>query len=200
LEVAKKLGLPVFYVVTNDTATIVELEASHRRWSLDDYLTAFHREGSADYSSIVEWGMRTGIPLSCCASMLHGVQAGSANVNKIIKSGKFKVKDELHIFQVANICDAIKRQGHEWAVSRNFVNAVSMCVFCQEFDTNLMIEKTSANLGLLRKQGSTDQYLDMIESIYNSRSKNRVPIAFLAKNNAKARAKAKIAPQENLQS
>jgi hypothetical protein len=187
LEAAKRLNIAVCYVVTTDSATIDELERASKSWKLIDYVKSFARQGSSDYLTILDWQEKSGIALMQVVSMLAGEQASSGNQLGKVKSGTFVVKDEFQIRKVAAIVNSIRKEGIKWSCDTLFVAALSQCVFLPEFDHIKCIDKAISNRHALMKQGSKDQYLDMIESIYNSHRKDRIPLAFLAKEAAKKR-------------
>lgn len=92
--VAKKLGLPIKYVVCKDQGeTIHELEVATTPWTLKNYLDSFVRCERPDYISVKEYHEKTGINLSQCISMLGGDLASSHNMGKKFKDGTYKVKE-----------------------------------------------------------------------------------------------------------
>jgi hypothetical protein len=60
-EAAKNIGIPVKYVECDDDATIFELEASTKRWTVKDYLIAFCRTGNKEYIGIKDYCDESGI-------------------------------------------------------------------------------------------------------------------------------------------
>lgn len=184
---AKLEGKPVYYVVLDDTVSMVDLEKATKVWRNEDFIRSYFRQGSVDYAAILEWHEATGISLTQVASMLYGDCANSGNANKAVKSGRFVVKDEDHILKVSTVVDAIRREGFEWYKNNNFVSAVSSCCFLPEFDIAAFIQKCKVNRADLRQQGSRDQYLEMIERIFNKRRSETFSLAFAAKESAKKR-------------
>ena len=124
LTVAKKLGIPVKYVVCDDVASIHELEAATAHWSILDWLTSYCRAGLADYLEVQKYCTETGINISCAISMLGGNSAGSGNFNKAFKAGTFKIKTTEHANTVADIVRAIR--AHSPGISGN--NLVTIAI------------------------------------------------------------------------
>jgi hypothetical protein len=62
----------------------------------------------------------------------------------------------------------------------NFVKAVSKISWAEGFDLALMKKKIKAHFELLKKQASKQDYIIMLEMIYNRQSKEKVPLAFNA--------------------
>src|SRR5690606_38818698 len=101
--VARKLGIPVKYVVCDDAATIHELEKATTRWSIKDFLVSFVRCGDPAYITVYEYHKRTGIQISACISMLGGESAGSSNKNEDFKAGQFRLGDPTNANTVADL-------------------------------------------------------------------------------------------------
>ena len=91
-QVAQKLGIPVKYVISQDDASIYELEAATRPWLMNDYLVSHIREGiNSNYLIVRDYHERTGIKLPLCISLLAGETAGSSNRSKSFKRGNYAV-------------------------------------------------------------------------------------------------------------
>lgn len=180
LEVAKRLGLAVHYVVCDDTASIQSLEAATRPWSMRDYLTSFARSGLDDYQIVKDYVARTGITMAAAVSMFGGHSAGSGNINHSFKGGEYKVVDMQHPEDVACIVGKCKEYGVPCAKHLMFVNAISRLVRVPQFDAERFLHKVSANVTMMRKQPNLRGYMDMIEAVYNRNSQDKVPLAFMA--------------------
>jgi len=193
-EVARKLGIPVKYVVCEDRATIHELEEATTRWDWQDYLASHGRAGNANYLKVKKYQDETGIPLTCIVSMLGGDTAGSGNHAKAFKSGALKVKDTSHIGLVSDFVTIAKSAGFSGATNRNFVIALSKIAKANGIDLARLKAKMKAHPYLFQKQTSVDAYLDMLQEIYNRQRSDKVPLAFIA--NAAARARNAVAPKQ----
>ena len=195
-EVAKKLGIPVKYVVCDDTATIHELEKATERWTLGDYLTSFVRCGKEDYLTVFRFHKTTGISLMACISMLGGHSAGSGNFNDVFKDGTYKTKNMEHAGIVADIILHCKKCGIKWAANSLFVNALSRTVWAEGFEPSILKRKISAFPYLMEKQPNLVSYSEMIESLYNHHSQQKIPLSFLADEAARKRSAVKISEPE----
>lgn len=140
-EVAQELGLAVYYVVSDDSATIHELEKATNRWTVDDYLESHVRCGSEDYQKLKAYQRETGIPLGMCISMLSGESASSCNKLQAFKDGVFKISGQQHADEVKHVVLHCKGLGIE--VNQNFVAALSRCLRVQEFsiETFLLVHR-----------------------------------------------------------
>jgi hypothetical protein len=187
IYVAKKLGIPVKYVVPGDTATIHELEHSTNPWKPADFVVSHARIGNKNYLELIEYCSRTGISMSMAASMFIGHAAGSGSANKRLKDGSFVVKDRKHPEAVASICAYLQKFGIEYATNKHMVVAVSKLLFVEEFKVETLMKKIKAHHHVITRPRSVDQAMEMLEEVYNRASKTRVPVVFLANEEAKRR-------------
>lgn len=191
--VAKKLGLPIKFVICDDNASIHELEKGTTPWNLADYLESYVRSGEPEYIFIKDYIDKTGLPLNSCLAMLHGQAAGSSgNVVNSFKAGTFAVKTTEHSDTVANIVGALKSEGAKWANTTLVVQTISKIVMADEIDNKRFLKKikTCGSAANLKKQPNMQAYLEMFEEIYNYRNRDtRVPLAFVVNESARLRQK-----------
>ncbi len=190
--VAQRLGIPVFYIICEDTATIQELEGATIHWTLKSFLQSFSRCGMVDYQVVAEYVERTGIPLVCAMSMLGGHSAGSGNFQRAFKGGTYRITDKDHAEQVAMIIQRCKDAGFKHATVNLFVAAISRSLRVPSFSAKKFMQRVESHAGLLCRQVHLDAYMDMIESIYNRGSQSKIPLAFMAKQAAQDRLPAQL--------
>ena len=187
--VAKELDVGVWYADCDDDATIQALEAATRPWKLTDYLTSYARVGSEGHRAIQEFSQRTGITSIQSASMLLGDSASTCNSAGKIKDGTFVVRDTSHAEAVGEVVCRCRDLGVSFAANRNFVSALSLMAKIPEFNAEKFLHKVTMHRHLMVKQSTLQQYLDVIEIVFNYASKDRVAIAFLAREAARSRQK-----------
>ena len=80
-----------------------------------------------------------------------------------------------------------------------FAVALSKALRVKQFNKHTFVDRVKANPGLMTKQSSADGYLELIERVYNHASgkKNRLPVAFLAKEAARERCAVNIGNAKN---
>ena len=187
-EVAKKLSLPVKYVICNDNRiSIHELQKTTNTWNLKDYLVSYIRTGNPEYIAVKEYVDETGIPVNIAISLVGGESSGSHNFVNAFKDGRYKIGNQLHANQIKNIIFHIKKVGVAFATSALFLQALSKVLRVKEVDMERLKSKISVHSSYFERQPNVESYLDAIEAIYNRQSKDRVPVAFLAKEKAKER-------------
>lgn len=185
--VARKLGIPVKYVETQREVNIPEGEKAKRYWSMEDHLFSYCQEERPAYLQVKEYHEETGIPLNACVSMLGGNSAGSGNHSKFFKAGTYKLGDPAHAAIVGDIILHLKKIGISWATNQYLVIAISKIAWAEGFNPSILKTKMSNHRQLLEKQASKQDYVDMLDTIYNRNSQVKVPLAFLADEAAKKR-------------
>jgi alpha-glucosidase (family GH31 glycosyl hydrolase) len=186
--VAQKLGIPVKFVLAQDSATIHELERSTRTWTVRDYLDSYCRMGKPDYQIVKDYCDETGIPILMAVSMLGGHAARSGNFTTQFKNGTYKVRhSSSHAADVKDVVIALKRYGIKFPSLVLFVGAISKAMFVEEFSADRFKAKARAFPGMFEKKATVDQYVEMIEEIYNRQSREKIPLKFLAEQKAKER-------------
>jgi len=178
LTAAKELGIPVFYIICNDNATIHELEGATRPWSTRDYLESYCRLGdkqSAQYQIAADYVTHTGVTISCAVSILTGKSDMSE-----FKRGDFTVTKMKYAQQIADIIKRCKAAGFDHASNTLFVTAIRMSLLVDEFDINQFFHRFEVNRAMRDLKPNIDGFLNMIESIYKKKSSSRLPLAFMA--------------------
>jgi hypothetical protein len=189
--VAEELGLAVPYVVCNDDATIHELESATNPWKLKDFVMSFIRTESAEHATVLEFSERTGIGLSQAASLLGGESGTSGNLQKRLKDGTFVLSDPAYAEKVGDTIVRCREIGLAFATHRCFVGAMSLCCCLTEFDPKVFLHRLAINAGMAKPQPTVDSFLAMIEEVYNRQSRNKIALAFLAREAARNRAAVK---------
>jgi len=189
-EVAKKLGIPVKYVVCDDKATITELERATRKWSLRDYLDSYCNMGKQDYIALKEYCNETNLSVSTGMSILTGLIAGSGgDRSSVFKLGKWAVRTPNHASIITEYLLMCKNLGITCYKTSHFVNALTRILFVKEVDFKILKEKTRKYKMLFEKKLNLDQYLGMFEEVYNRQSRNAIPLKFLSYEISKERQK-----------
>lgn len=167
LMTAKFLGIPVFYMAYPKDAAIspVQFSSGHKPWSAINKGVAFAGE-KQDYAEVLQFHEDTGIPLMSCFSMFHGEVASSGNVAKSVSAGSFAISDQSTPYVVASIVKAAAMHC-DFATVKNFVCAISKAVFAEGFSPAKMISQIHKNPEILAPRRSMDDYIDLLDLVYN---------------------------------
>lgn len=188
-EMAQKLGIPFYYIICEDEATIHELEDATTKWNQSDYLESFIKCGVEDYRTVKEFHQSTGIALGMCISMMGGESAGSNNRTPEFKRGEFKITEagREHCLKVGDVVLFCHQLG---IPSKNvyFVSALSRCLFVEQFSVEVFKRRAQANVAMFHTCPNVQQQTELFEAVYNrnATTNSRLPLTFLA-NQAMAR-------------
>lgn len=186
---AKRLNLPIWFILDETDADIFYLEGDKQRWSVMDFAEARANAGDENCEKLLFFKRKHNLPIGAAASLVGGQSAGSGNKIKQVKAGTFKVADMNHANKVAFIIDGCREAGLEFATNSKFIAAISSALRISEFDSNMFLHKIKLFNSNIRKRTSRDEYLDEIEALYNyGTQKGRIAIAFKAKEIARERA------------
>lgn len=189
LDCAKRLGLPVWYIIDNSQIDIHELESPRQAWTRLDFAISRASCGDKDVQRVLDFHRKHGLPLGISAGLLGG-NVGDAGGHALLKitEGTFRVADDLsHAKRVVAVTDRCREMGLSCATHGGFATAISMLLVLQEFDANVFLHRVSLNKGRMSHRSNTKDYLDEIEAVYNFGSKKPMPLAFLAKEALKSR-------------
>lgn len=189
LTYAKRLGLPVWFVIDDSKVDIFDLEGGRQAWTGSDFLRARAAGGHADCERLVEFQKKHGLTLAVAASLMGGQSAGSNNHLRAVKDGTFKVATDLsHAHAVASLVDYCRAHGVAFGGAAAFVSALSMCLRVPEFDVALFRHRVKLHGFVMRARSTRDEYLKEIDALYNYGAKsNRLPVEFRAKEIGRAR-------------
>lgn len=200
--VAQKLGIPLKCVIPEVRMTNYDINITQRSWDSIDWLVSKMREndkadGNPCYAIVYNAHIETGIPLRACASMLAGASACAGNYLQKIKNGTYRLGDPTNWNIVSHLILFLK-PSYGWITNVNFVNALSKVAWVGEFDLSRFKEKVMKFPYLLDKQRSKQDYIEMIERIYNYKSRDLTPLAVRAEEEARKREAVQNRNTENL--
>ena len=189
LTYAKRLGLPVWYVVDDSKADIFDLEGGRQAWTGADFLLARAAGGNNDCARLHEFQKKHGLTLAVAASLMGGQSAGSNNHLRMVKEGTFRVSSDLsHAHAVASLVDYCRAHGVAFAGAAAFVSALSMCLRVPDFDQSLFRHRVKLHGFVMRVRSTQADYLKELDALYNYGAKtNRLPLEFKAKEISRAR-------------
>lgn len=195
-QCAQELGLPVAYVVSNDNASLTELVNTLVRWNLEDYKDSFINAGNKQYVELGEYTEKTGIPTSRAIALFsaHNLNDGGGSLNNF-KSGTFKITETCLANKVAELVVLCRTLGVKFASSGMFVNALARVINAEGFNMNRMKTKIRSHYHRMKKQASIDDYIFMLEKIFNFHASpnDLVPLALNTKKKASIEGKEAIA-------
>jgi hypothetical protein len=188
LEAAFTLGIEPHVVIEDESCqdTMTDVNAVVKRWIGDDYVRLWAHRGNENFLKLIEYKEKYNIPYGMASSMMINNAAASGNTQSSLKDGTFKIKSMLIIDDVASIIEEFRKFSNV-VTTRTFIAAISRCIMCDEFSSQVFRARLRENIGMLQKTSNVDQMITSIEAIYNHRSRNPIPIKFLVDKAAKER-------------
>ena len=176
LESCKKLNLPVYYIVIPGLTLedVQRLHANSKNWSLTEHLNSFCVRGFKEYLKYREFKNEFKFNDNETIAILEGVSD-----SKLTRTlwAKFKVENlgvsceyAQRIIQVRQYYDGYKR--------RSFVFALLVCFEHESYDHDVFLKKLSKQSGKLMDQVHEDDYLRIIQKIYNRNNKNTIKLFY----------------------
>lgn len=174
-EVCKELGLPVYYIIKKGYGLneVQVLNSNLKNWSSDDYMNGYIELGLEDYNLYKLFRQEFGFDHNSCLFMLTGKLATSnGGLNQDFKNGDFKVVNYKSAIQCAEKLKMIARYYDGYA-RRSFVMAMLKCFKNKEYNHSVFMSKLAYQSTKLVDCTGTQEYLTLIEEIYNFKSRDK---------------------------
>lgn len=188
---AKKLGIKLAYIVSDDDATLSELEKLSRPWSLQDWLT-YHRKKktSIDYEILNSFIEKYELPLSISVDLLHSGIGLGFEMSKVdaFRHGKLNIDDDRMAVRIGKIIKILKANGFEFVSKIGFIKTIKDLFLLEHFDESRLVESAIKNKTLFTNQPSVKNFMEMIERVYNfrRRAEDKEPLSLQVERAKKA--------------
>jgi hypothetical protein len=184
-EAASRLQIPVAYIVEDAESQKSMLATGLAKpWSQEDCVRLYALRGNQSYIELQKYAEV--MPIGMAASILCGEGANSNNQRDAIRDGRFKIKTREMMAKITSV--VVELVDKNSAVkSRSFISCLSKCILFEEFDFPKFKSRLFENIAMLDKTANEEQMLKMFETIYNYRSKDKVPLAFLVSDASRKR-------------
>jgi hypothetical protein len=184
--VAQGLGIPILYSVEADRPDAQTHAGGLPQipWRPLDWVTSYHNQGNPHYTKLINFMETQKLALGISAKLLMSGHNGATEPGKHIKAGTFRVLTPEYADLLAEIIRRLKKIVF-WASNKGFINALLKAQLVDGFDHGHFLKKCEANPGLLILQPTQDAFLDLIEKIYNHRTRpaDKLAIKFEATKN-----------------
>lgn len=181
----KELGKPVRYIVEEGLG-IVDARAMNRgakNWQKKDFIQSYAKEGKEEYVLFKKFMEKyPDFPASVAEIFLRMSAANDSDRRRsskyqAIQRGVFEIKDYERSCQIADMVMAYKGIGletHPIYKRKEFVVAIVKLSRLQDFDNDEMVRKIKRAPLYFTPCNSSDDYVRMLEEIYNYRNRKRV--------------------------
>lgn len=177
LEAARRLSLPIYYVVAGIGLTdVLRLNTNSRRWDMDDYLKSYVEQGNPEYITLKNFIEEFGLTPSLSRALLTKKTKSSDGRQRDIerfKRGEFAVTHLEYARQRAQLLLELNPYLVPGVINhREFVAALEKTLSLVKPDE--LIEKLQQQTSPLGRQATTRGYLRVLEDVINYR--RRKPI------------------------
>lgn len=173
---AREFGLDVFFVVDDTDVSISDINQAQVGWSPRDHAMSWANQGREDYRKAIKFCDEWGIPIGAAFAMLGGTIVFK-NVEQKFHDGTFKIRSFDTATRVASFfSDLCKlRKGIK---TQNLLTAIWACCHVDYFDENRIIQTVQRRPDQLYNAGTREQFLALLEDLYNFNRKTREPLRF----------------------
>jgi hypothetical protein len=168
-EAAKTAKVTVYFIVSPEKYDISKVPGSNNfqsHWRLEDYVNYYAKENKEPYKKLIELYRKYKVGVSTLASI-----GGNSKIYDQIKNGTYEFKDYDEVIDLIQHCKAIGIEyGFHWWNKRPFIRAMKHIINVTGYNRLRMGQKIMSNRRLLIKCADAEQYIKLLESIYNTNS------------------------------
>ena len=175
LKVARELQLPIRYIVCAGYGLpqVQRFNQNSKNWGGMEFINAYADLGNEHYHYLIDFMEANGLSHAVAASLLSEQE----KMNEKIKDGMFKATEKRRGDVIADWINILKPMFTP-AAQRNFVRALLSLYSKEDFNFSHFIGKLRLQPTALVPCTNNEQYLSLIEGIYNYKSRNKVNLRF----------------------
>ena len=175
----KDLKLPVYYIVVEGygLSQVQRLNSNIRNWSMKDYADCYDTLGKKDYKVYKKFKEKYGLGDYESIALLQNQDNGSGKNFERFRNGKFKVvnykkacKNAEKVVALSEYYDGYKR--------RSFVFSILHLINHKNFDFKQLLSKLKYQQSKLVECTNKEQYLVLLQGIYNYKSTKKVNLIY----------------------
>lgn len=180
--IAQELGLHVYYTIRTSTEAgfdIAKINGTPLTWSPSDYAHKNSSNNIPDYYECIQFADAHGMSVGVAAAMLAGTTTYN-NVESAFRAGTWRITDREWANRVASLNTELK----SISTYRHSTKLLWPCMcLCRipGFDSERLIRCAKLCRDRLIPYSTRDQYLKMLEEVYNYHQSNKIPLEFMAK-------------------
>ena len=166
LAAAMRLGVAVYYLVDYNITedSIATLNTNKSNWKPIDYIAYYAKKGNVHYQTLLDFiNNRPAIGCSTAINLLSSFQMSLTNM---LKNGTYVVD---RFAEAVALLDVAKDIVFEQQFDRSFLSALQQCMDSGEYVHETFLEKLKQQPGKLTRMANKDQYVELMEKIYNYR-------------------------------
>lgn len=170
---AQDLKLPIFYIVVRSYGLeeVQRFNSNQKNFSADDFLSGYCDLGNQEYLILREFKNTYGLDVNLCIILLSGTATGDNTIR--FKNGEFKIKNLKQANEVAAKLMDLKPY-YSGYKRRSFAVAFTKMAKTKGYDHAQLLLKLKYQSTKLVDCTNTEQYLRLLEEIYNFKSRSEV--------------------------
>jgi len=181
-EAVRQLDLPIRFIKVRGYALsqMQQMNANQKDWGIMDHIQAHAEMGNENFKQLIMFieKHRKEKPLRV---ILHAYGMNGNTRKTLLESGNYKydIKKEA---QAERLLDAINeiQPYYKGAHRIAFIGAIRKLMKHDVFNLALFIDKLSKFSSMMVDCTTVDNYIDLIEHIYNYKSRNKVSFKYLS--------------------
>ena len=179
---AAKLAKSFIYFIVAKNYTLEDvqtLNANQKKWAFNDYLESYAQLGLEDYKQLMDFQKRFPfLTATALLSVASGKRSHNGKNGKTsFKDGNWKFGDVKKAEEVANKILDFEPYFPGWK-SQRFIGSLMKMFDHHNYDHSIMLQRLAAQPSAMHECATRDQYIDLMESIYNYRSRNKVSLKY----------------------
>lgn len=178
------LGIKFYYVIVSDSfkEAMRLFNETRKSWCPISTVEEYAAKGKPEYEKLLRHFKSSGLPIMTVAVLLNS-NLRAKEVRENLREGAYKIKSDHYLRIVSSM---MEEHATRKAVLRSsqFVNAFTKCLLLPEFDVAQFRKNLAECPGILEKKANETQMLQLIECIFNKRSRKPFPLAFMVRQNS----------------
>ena len=177
LTAQKELKLPTYFI-ENKGYGLKEtriLNQNSKNWTADDFMNGYVNMGNENYLQYKKFKKLYRFGHHECQKLIGGFVGDNIKTGEVFRTGQMKIthNQSLAGCRLADMIYMIKPY-YAGFKRRNFVYALLILFKNPDYDHSVFISRLSKQTEALTDQARTDQYISLIEKIYNHRSRSKI--------------------------
>ncbi len=182
LEVAKQLGIDIFYILSTNVTDdhLVTSNVNQKSWETENYIDFFAcKYQNSTYIELKKMMTRSRLKPKALLSLLLGIV--SPNILEFLKTGKFKFPTndntklilDFYCEFLAYVDDKHIKPASMFT-NQNFTKALRWLYKTSGFESSILFKKLDLKWFDLKPQRTADDWYKLLISIYNFKNHNRI--------------------------
>jgi hypothetical protein len=178
-NVIRELNLPLNYIICvgYGLREVQILNANSKNWSADDFMEGYCNIGKKDYIMYRNFKQKYGLGHNECMAILSGVIGVGGQFTEDFHNGLFKITHYEDACRKAELLKMIEPY-YSGYKRRGFVSAMLQLFKNTNFEFTEFLQKLRIQQTALVDCVNTNQYLTLIEEIYNYKRRVKVNLRY----------------------